>query len=667
MRKVLFIPFITLILFITFIAFASAYDYYPGRNINMEGIWNLSNASVLEGKCLKLNGTMFCAITTSYTNVAFTNQSTSWGIYNLTAANFFGYLNWSWLQNVPSYVKDWTTTIQSMINANLTDYYKKSEVDSNLSSVNLSLSNKINDVNLTLNNKIDNVNSSLDNANVTLTNRINNVNLTLNNKIDNVNSSLNDTNVTLTNKINGINVSLSLRIDNNNQTAVNLRIDSLNLSIIDTNLTLTNRINGINSSLSIRIDNLNQTQINSLISDLNSTLNDTNVTLTNIIFLINNSLSLRIDNNNLTLVNLRIDNLNTSINNTNETLTDYIESVNSSLSLRIDLNNLTAINLRADNLNQSIIDLNTTMGIINTSLSGQVILKVMPGNCPAGQVTMNTTTSGVQCVPQSAGNATWNESHADKLYYSITNPLNFVNSSGTVDYTNVAFINKSQVFSGQQNFSGINNSGDYNGTINCELVKGSQGALCSNQTSINESGNIIAMFANYVGIDNETANKNWTQVVDTMYSAFKVYWINQTLPAVLQINNTIEQIAIGINNNSLSTAYLHSQATTGTIHGLTWADVVTSVSATNMGASILNNVLTLIVPKFADQQVNITSDVQHNSMNTTKQSNSSNSIIFGLTIDNATRIKSNLSFTGPICRYWNSVLNEEVTEWPCTQ
>jgi hypothetical protein len=44
---------------------------------------------------------------TNYTNVAFTNQTTSWGIFNLTASYINAFLEWSNLKNIPAYVKDW--------------------------------------------------------------------------------------------------------------------------------------------------------------------------------------------------------------------------------------------------------------------------------------------------------------------------------------------------------------------------------------------------------------------------------------------------------------------------------------------------------------------------------------------------------------------------------
>lgn len=43
----------------------------------------------------------------NYTNVALTNQSTSWGLFNLSADWGFMKIAWANLQNIPSYVKDW--------------------------------------------------------------------------------------------------------------------------------------------------------------------------------------------------------------------------------------------------------------------------------------------------------------------------------------------------------------------------------------------------------------------------------------------------------------------------------------------------------------------------------------------------------------------------------
>lgn len=73
------------------------------------------------------------------------------------------------------------------------------------------------------------------------------------------------------------------------------------------------------------------------------------------------------------------------------------------------------------------------------------LTKALAGTCPANYAVQNATILGHQCVAlSSGGNASWNESYANTLYYSILNPQNFINVSNISDvYINISLLNQS--------------------------------------------------------------------------------------------------------------------------------------------------------------------------------------------------------------------------------
>jgi len=122
MRKTL-IWILMLAIFVNMAA-VKAYDYYPNGNVNLVGKWNITNASIVETTCLNLNGTIMCSINGTGTggNMSFNqsltdrlylhnNSNVNMGVYNLTANNLLGYINWSWIQNAPVYMSDWSAEI----------------------------------------------------------------------------------------------------------------------------------------------------------------------------------------------------------------------------------------------------------------------------------------------------------------------------------------------------------------------------------------------------------------------------------------------------------------------------------------------------------------------------------------------------------------------------
>jgi len=85
--------------------------YNITNNITIEN--NITNNITIENNITTINNITnnitnnIITYEMNYTDVALTNQSTSWGIYNLTSSYINAFLEWSNLKNIPSYVKDW--------------------------------------------------------------------------------------------------------------------------------------------------------------------------------------------------------------------------------------------------------------------------------------------------------------------------------------------------------------------------------------------------------------------------------------------------------------------------------------------------------------------------------------------------------------------------------
>ena len=108
MRKlIIFLAFILLIVGV------SAYDYYPGRNINLEGEWNMTNGSVANFQSLNVQDFSFTGNLTVAEKITFTlgeiidNILDGWikitgnlnVTQNITAQNLNGNLSWTNLNN----------------------------------------------------------------------------------------------------------------------------------------------------------------------------------------------------------------------------------------------------------------------------------------------------------------------------------------------------------------------------------------------------------------------------------------------------------------------------------------------------------------------------------------------------------------------------------------
>jgi hypothetical protein len=98
-----------------------------------------------------------------------------------------------------------------------------------------------------------------------------------------------------------------------------------------------------------------------------------------------------------------------------------------------------------------------------SALSNSTIARI--GNCPTGQVVINTTTNGVQCIAQSSENSSWNQSLASTLYSPISEPKAY-NGTLLTTYgngTNLTGIAKGNNMSIQYMLNGLL-SGDNNFT-----------------------------------------------------------------------------------------------------------------------------------------------------------------------------------------------------------
>ena len=220
-----------------------------------------------------------------------------------------------------------------------------------------------------------------------------------------------------------------------------------------------------------------------------------------------------------------------------------------------------------------------------------------------------------------------------------------------------------------------NESSTYNSTYHSAYLNGTV-----NQTlnALNEMGNsrnrTTLSYLNITGVISGWWNRNFSADTFTELGNAQnrtiLHWLNITSKP--NATSIIDGLMSYLNYTSLTTAYVHSQATSGTIHGLTWTNVVTSVTPTGIIASIASNVLTLTVQNYFNQQLNTTNTVSFGGINNTGaqnitgQTNMSNTLVYGqLTVQNNTALKANLSWNGRGCKYDNGT--GMVSEYPCTQ
>jgi len=299
------------------------------------------------------------------------NTSDNVRFNNVTAQNFIGLLNWSWLLNIPSYVKDWTSEIASVNKTN------------EINAINSSLQNEI------ILQSSNNASQALLISNLETKENANNI--TQNNLI-NLKLNLTDQRYNETNLLIAINSSLQSEIslqNANNATQANLINTKASLTT-NNNFLANNTFNG-------------ETYFLGNINLYNNTQNSYNMT-----FLLK-------DNSNIIQGNWSINTLTSLADfytsgkiyeagiwiNNKYNDSSLINSINSSLQSEISLqnaNNITQANLisvlRIDNSTQSILinnlqtDNTTQANLINNRL--QLIGGIMTGN-----ITLSTNQSNI--------------------------------------------------------------------------------------------------------------------------------------------------------------------------------------------------------------------------------------------------------------------------------
>lgn len=88
-------------------------DVCTGNGVCLNSINSGGNASFNQA----LTDTLYAAIGSGgmdYTNLAMTNKSNDFGIFNITAGTFFGNLDWSLLTSIPAYVIDYMPYMDSL-------------------------------------------------------------------------------------------------------------------------------------------------------------------------------------------------------------------------------------------------------------------------------------------------------------------------------------------------------------------------------------------------------------------------------------------------------------------------------------------------------------------------------------------------------------------------
>jgi hypothetical protein len=134
---------------------ATDFGYNSNRGLTTGGIVNnnITNVQEINGTYYNITNINITEVT-NFSNVAFTNQSTDWGNNNITANWFFGFLNYSWLQSVPPFLTSesadllyaniiwgYNQTTPAVIisnaycDANLSNYYTKTQTDNNYSAI----------------------------------------------------------------------------------------------------------------------------------------------------------------------------------------------------------------------------------------------------------------------------------------------------------------------------------------------------------------------------------------------------------------------------------------------------------------------------------------------------------------------------------------------------
>jgi len=103
------------LLFSFILLVGTVFAWTPTGEINLRDYYDIINGRNASFQCIGIDGEYKCSwpgasnpfdqeLNTT-NDVKFQNLNLTG---NATSSNFFGWLNWSWLQNIPSYIKDWS-------------------------------------------------------------------------------------------------------------------------------------------------------------------------------------------------------------------------------------------------------------------------------------------------------------------------------------------------------------------------------------------------------------------------------------------------------------------------------------------------------------------------------------------------------------------------------
>lgn len=418
---------------------------------------------------------------------------------NTTSLNFFGFLNWSYLLNIPSYVKDWT--------ADLTALNTSVSVGVGLLQTNLTA-----------------VDTRQLNNNATQAALITGV--------TNNESNDNTTQAALINAgfTNDSTISTRESADNTTQAAL-INSGFTNDSTIFTrelsdNTTQSNQINNINTQ--IAADNTTQALQIAAINTTELADNITQAALINSGFTNDSTISTRESADNTTqaaLINAGFTNDSTIFTRESSDNASQASLINSAFS-----NDSTIFTREAsDNSTQSsqIAAINTTELADNTTQAALINLRVIAGSCAAGTVVQNTTTGGVQCITAGTGTVTSITANAPALGGGL------ITSSGNVSL-NLTFLDARY---GQSYFyitQIANNTGTINGSnSNANTVDG----LYINVTETASGLNVTFNFTVNTSFNGVDFRQKYTadvasQMVLTMYNTLTAnYDVIETLGA----------------------------------------------------------------------------------------------------------------------------------------
>ena len=159
--------------------------------------------------------------------------------------------------------------------------------------------------------------------------------------------------------------------------------------------------------------------------------------------------------------------------------------------------------------------------------------------------TVNCFTLGELNTTGSGGNASWNQSFADTLYYGISNPSNFINSTYNSTYAGYGTFNTTLNIQNLYNSTMTNYVGTINSTLNIQNLFNVTASMIANLSiSQSSSGNVSwnQSFANtlYYGISNPSGFFNASN-----YSSYNATYASYgTFNSTLNIQNLYNATAL---------------------------------------------------------------------------------------------------------------------------